>query len=170
MSKAMSEVRSLTPKGPGLVSEGTLLAELTGLSDQIADRAYQLFEARGRARGRELDDWLRAESELLRPVPVDVAESADVLRLRAEVPGFMPEDLRIEVGPRRVVISGRSSIDGQNQQGVGSPVVERRRICRIIELPVDVRVGASKAWLQDGVLELTLPRSLTIQRREVQPL
>jgi len=30
----------------------------------IAQRAYELYLARGRAAGHELDDWLRAESEL----------------------------------------------------------------------------------------------------------
>jgi hypothetical protein len=31
--------------------------------DAIARRAYELFQERGRAPGRELDDWLRAERE-----------------------------------------------------------------------------------------------------------
>jgi hypothetical protein len=32
--------------------------------EAISRRAYQLFQERGRAPGRELDDWLRAEHEL----------------------------------------------------------------------------------------------------------
>lgn len=32
--------------------------------DEIARRAYQLFEERGRAPGREWEDWFRAEREL----------------------------------------------------------------------------------------------------------
>jgi hypothetical protein len=35
-----------------------------GLEYQIRLRAYQLYEARGRKDGHELDDWLRAEEEL----------------------------------------------------------------------------------------------------------
>jgi hypothetical protein len=31
--------------------------------DLIRKRAYQLFEARGRQPGHELDDWLQAERE-----------------------------------------------------------------------------------------------------------
>lgn len=31
---------------------------------EIAQRAYELFERRGRKMGRELDDWLEAEREL----------------------------------------------------------------------------------------------------------
>ena len=34
------------------------------LRDQIARRAYELFEARGCAHGHDVDDWLQAESEL----------------------------------------------------------------------------------------------------------
>jgi len=30
----------------------------------IRKRAYQLFEARGRRQGHELDDWLQAEREI----------------------------------------------------------------------------------------------------------
>jgi len=34
------------------------------LQEQIRRRAYELYEQRGRDDGHELDDWLRAESEL----------------------------------------------------------------------------------------------------------
>ena len=35
------------------------------VAEQIRLRAYQLYEARGREDGRDLDDWLQAESEIL---------------------------------------------------------------------------------------------------------
>jgi hypothetical protein len=34
------------------------------LPDLIRTRAYELFEARGRQPGRELEDWLQAEREI----------------------------------------------------------------------------------------------------------
>lgn len=34
------------------------------LEERIRQRAYELYETRGREEGHELDDWLRAESEL----------------------------------------------------------------------------------------------------------
>ncbi len=46
-------------------------AESEMLEQQVPDmeaairvRAYELFEERGRADGQDLDDWLRAESEI----------------------------------------------------------------------------------------------------------
>jgi hypothetical protein len=34
------------------------------LEQQIRQRAYQLYEARGREDGHELEDWLNAEAEV----------------------------------------------------------------------------------------------------------
>ena len=41
----------------------TVKSEPQDLDHQIRLRAYQLYEARGREDGHELDDWLRAEEE-----------------------------------------------------------------------------------------------------------
>jgi hypothetical protein len=39
-------------------------AKATPATDDIAVRAYYLYEARGLQHGHDLDDWLQAESEL----------------------------------------------------------------------------------------------------------
>lgn len=48
------------------LSYGVNTSDLTGenISELIRERAYQLFEGRGRQSGHELDDWLQAEQEL----------------------------------------------------------------------------------------------------------
>lgn len=37
--------------------------------EEIAERAYELYEARGREDGRDMDDWLEAERELRARTP-----------------------------------------------------------------------------------------------------
>ena len=44
------------------------------LEDQIRERAYELYEARGREGGHELEDWLRAEDELTETAEVKLPE------------------------------------------------------------------------------------------------
>ena len=39
---------------------------LAPTAEEIAQRAYEIFVARGGEAGHDLDDWLQAESELLR--------------------------------------------------------------------------------------------------------
>lgn len=55
-------------------------AELPPLPyEQVQRRAYELYERRGRQEGRQLDDWLQAEQDLLS------AASAALTDVRAEV-------------------------------------------------------------------------------------
>ena len=43
----------------------TVASESQELESQIRQRAYELFEARGREDGHDLEDWLRAEEEIM---------------------------------------------------------------------------------------------------------
>ena len=43
---------------------GTSAPQQLELDNQIRLRAYELYEARGKKHGHELDDWLRAKEEI----------------------------------------------------------------------------------------------------------
>src|SRR5260370_35986117 len=45
------------------------------INDLIAPRAYELFESSGFTHDHALEDWLRAESEILLQAPVDLTET-----------------------------------------------------------------------------------------------
>jgi Protein of unknown function (DUF2934) len=49
---------------PPKKSPATMTNDLQELEHQIRLRAYELYEARGREDGYELEDWLRAEGEI----------------------------------------------------------------------------------------------------------
>jgi len=51
-----------TPKPPHLPP----LQSPEELQEQVSRRAYELYEARGREDGHDVDDWLRAESDVAR--------------------------------------------------------------------------------------------------------
>lgn len=53
----------------------------------IAHCRHELFEARGREHGDDLEDWLRAESQLLCLVAIAMSESKDSMSVRANVAG-----------------------------------------------------------------------------------
>ena len=66
MGKHPVKVKSTTP---------TLLEELENLRSRIAKRAFELFTDRGGTLGLELDDWFRAERELVSLPPIEIAET-----------------------------------------------------------------------------------------------
>jgi hypothetical protein len=68
MSKETT-VNRATPAKPATTSHagaGSEAAWRAGLHQGlVAERAYELYEQRGRQEGRALEDWLNAESQLL---------------------------------------------------------------------------------------------------------
>ncbi len=50
---------------PTKVPDNTPVSYAPGVEEQIRSRAYQLYEERGRLDGYDVEDWLRAEAEIL---------------------------------------------------------------------------------------------------------
>jgi HSP20 family molecular chaperone IbpA len=174
MSRAVRQIEATIGHGLSMARAEELVEEINHLSDEIARRACELLSRRGGDPVPDLHDWLQAESSLLIPVPVQVVESADRVRVRAEVAGFSRDQLCIRLGPRRLVIAGKIDPDiGWRSAGftaAGRDVLETgrrsKRICRVIELPVEVQVGKEKFEVRDGVLELTVPIAFRSLRSE----
>ena len=45
----------------------TMMANAVPSDSKITERAYELYESRGRGAGQDEQDWLRAEQEILNP-------------------------------------------------------------------------------------------------------
>jgi HSP20 family protein len=127
------------------------------MNERIALRARELFEARGALHGHDREDWLQAESEFLRTVPVDVLETETELMIRADVPGFNEKNLEVRVTPRSVCILGER--DDAAEQKDGNLIYSERRasqIFRVVSLSSDIDPEKVNASLADGVLEIKL--------------
>src|SRR5439155_4873838 len=103
----MQPTKSASPTPLKVVAATDLFAHMQRLHDSVARRAFEIFESNGRSFGRDLENWLQAESEVLHLVHVDVAESDEDLTVRAEIPCFNAEQLEVSMEPRRVTIAGK---------------------------------------------------------------
>lgn len=130
------------------------------LNDTIAQRAFEIFDRNGRWFGNDLDNWLKAESELLHPVHLEITESEENLTVRAEVPGFAAKDLEINVEPRRLTISGKHEAKEEGKKGktVYSELCAKE-IMRFVDLPADIDASKVNATLSDGVLNIEMPKA-----------
>jgi len=148
-----------------LLPGSDLVDRLQELSNSIARRAFEIFDGRGRALGRDLEDWLRAESEFLHPVHLDITESDEALTVRAEVPGFSAKELDVGVEPHRLTISGRreSSEKSTSKKTIYAEQCSNQ-IFRAVDLPKEVDTSKVTATLKDGVLELSMPKAAKAQK------
>lgn len=148
------------PSSPELVDFDELFDHAQDLHDSIAKRAYELFEHDRHEPGRALEHWLNAEKETLHPVALELMETVDALTLRAEVPGFRGEDLKLSVEPRRLAISGKR--ETREEKESRRTIYQERlsdQICRSLELPIEIDPSQTKVAIQDGVLEISMPKA-----------
>jgi HSP20 family protein len=144
--------------------------EIQQTYDSIARRAFEIFNDNGRWLGHELDDWFRAESELLHPVHLELAESDDSLTVRAEVPGFSTKELEINVEPRKLTISGKH--EAQEESKKGKTIYSERcakEILRVVDLPAEVDSSKVSATLKDGVLNIEMPKAARAKTVRIEP-
>ena len=137
-----------------------LLNRIHDAYQAIARRAYEIFDHDGRGHGRDLEHWLRAESEIFHPIHFVVKESKQAVNVRAEVPGFTDKDLEVSVEPRRLVISGQR--ETEEEHATGAAVYYEQcsgQIFRALDLPADVEPSKAKATLKDGILSIVVPKA-----------
>jgi HSP20 family protein len=139
--------------------------------DSITQRAYELFDGNGRWPGNELANWFQAESEVLHPVHLELAESDDRFTVRAEVPGYSAKDLELRVEPNTVSIAGKR--ESAREEHDGHRKIHSERCCdqilRAVQLPVHIDTTKASATLKDGILMIDLPKAPHAKAVRIEP-
>lgn len=143
---------------PKLCPTSEMLDKWRNVYDQIALRAYQLFETRGGTHGHDWDDWFKAEAETLRPVPVEIQELPEKLIVTASVIGFGESELSVSIDPQRVMVAGKKEAISEEGNKVVYIDWEPNEVLCSIELPATVVPTDAKVRLQDGWLHFELAR------------
>jgi len=162
----MAEKSTAVQKAPSsgslrVVEPQTLFERLNQMHNEIARRAFEMFEQDGGITGRDLENWFEAEEQLLHPVHVNISDSENAIHVQAEVPGFEPKDIQISLEPTRLTISGKRE-ENKEQQDKGKLVYQElcsSEMLRVIDLPAEIDPDQTKATLKNGVLELDMPKT-----------
>lgn len=142
---------------PEIVTGEGLGGLASRITNTIAHRAHELFEARGYQHGHDMEDWFRAESELLHPLKVNSWESDHEILITAEIPGFGAQEVEIGVKPRQVTIWGKP----HPKPGPTDTYPRRAPVSLYHTLDLSAEIDPSKtsATLVDGLLKLALRKA-----------
>jgi HSP20 family protein len=105
------------------------------------------------------------ERELSGNFPIDLYQEKDAFLVRAELPGFRKEDLKVEVSDGILTVTGHQKAEKPADEK--SAVTPERRVSRSISLPEQVRVDAIQARYENGVLTVTLPKREEAKPRQI---
>lgn len=144
---------------PMFVEAEEMFEKLAEITKQTAAKAYDFFVERGSRLGTHLEDWLNAESMLLRPAPVEITETADTVNVKAAVPGFKADEIEISIKDTTLILSGESSSEAKKEEeNTYYSEWNSNRFFRQLTLPTNVETVGVAAKLKDGVLHLALKK------------
>jgi HSP20 family protein len=100
---------------------------------------------------------------------VDIFEKDDQVELIAAVPGFVPENIKVEATPEYIMIQGeRESLHEEK----ATPHRQRwasaaANFCVNYTMPAEIDPQSVKAVLKDGMLRVTVPKSETARMKTI---
>ena len=92
-------------------------------------------------------------------IRMDVTESDQAYKVKAELPGAKKEDIKVNIDGNQVSISAETK--SESEQDGGTAIWSERtwgQFYRSFTLPQPVDDGQARAEFRDGVLELELPK------------
>src|SRR5579859_6097140 len=99
---------------------------------------------------------------------VDVVESDDHITVKAEMPGFAPENVEARVEGSNLLLRGTYNQDQEKTEGQYH-IQERQQgsFSRVVPLPMEVDTDKATAEFDNGVLTMSLPKRPGSQRKQI---
>ncbi len=162
MSKEETQLTKVEPQNapaPVIVDAEKMFEKFAEITKETAAKAYEFFVGRGAQLGTHLEDWLRAESEMLRAAPAKITENKDLVNVAIAVPGFKANEIEVSIKDKMLIVSGETSEEKKNEdEDTFYSEWRSDRFFRKLALPSEVETADIDAKLKDGVLKLALKK------------
>ena len=112
---------------------------------------------------------VRVEGQPEVQIKMDVSEDDKAYTVHAEIPGVKKEDIHVTIDGNQVAVS--AEVKNEKEVKEGGKVLRSERyygkVSRAFTLGQDVDEATAQAKYKDGVLELTLPKKVTVKSKRL---
>ena len=146
----------------------SIFDEIERMQASITRRAYEIFSGNGGIFGRDIDDWLQAEQELVWTLAVELTEKDNEFLLEVAAPGVNSKDLDIEVTADDILI--KADVHHEHKEKEGEVYVcefAHGNLFRSIHLPKKIDPEKVKAEFKNGLLTLKAPVAAEARAKKV---
>jgi len=131
-----------------------MIEKLDSIFNDVRRKAFDSFRTRGERLGSDLEDWFKAERELFQMPESELKETETGFVIRAAVPGFTADDLRVEVLRELIVIEGKSPAAVDENEKVHFSEFGAKQMFRQYKLATPIDVSTVEATLDAGILKI----------------
>ena len=136
----------------------SIFDEIDRMQDRVMRRAYDIFSSNGDIFGRDIEDWLQAERELVWKPAIELEEKDDEFLLQIATPGVDPKDIDIEVTPEDILVKAEVHHEHKEKKGeVYACEFASGNLFRSIHLPKKINADKVKAEFKNGLLTMKAP-------------
>lgn len=144
-----------------------VFSELAQRMDAVRQRAFEMFAERGGTEGRDLDDWIAAEHEVLGWPAAELKEANGAFQVDVTLPGFAAKDVEVTATPNELIVHAASN---QERKGEDEYVVwsefGSNDVYRRFGFPRSVVVDQVTARLENGILKVMAPKAEALAPQE----
>lgn len=138
----------------------TLLHSMEATLDSIRQRAFNLFQSRNGANGSDLEDWLRAERDVVWSPASELVDNKKEFNARIAVPGFDAKEIQVSATPDALIVQADATHTHEGKRGnVCFCEFSGKKLFRRLPLPESVDVDKVTASLDNGILQVTAPKA-----------
>lgn len=138
-----------------------VFAEIHKRFEDVQRRAQDLFRLRGGENGKDLEDWLRAERDILGESKAELCETDHAYEVEVALPGFEAKDVEVTATEDEIAI--HAAAERRDEKKDGKKVVwtefGSREVYRCFHLPRNTDTGKITAKLDKGLLRIHAPRA-----------
>ena len=147
----------------------SIFDELQQMHDRIMKRAFEIFDGNGHTFGRDLENWLQAERELVWKPSIELEEKDNKFLLQVALPGVESKDIDIEVTPEEILVKADLHREQKEKKGkVHTSEFASGNFFRAVRLPKKIDPEKVKAEFKDGMLHLTADVAQEAQARKIE--
>ena len=149
--------RELKSAGKLVVLENSdpIFAETEQIKNRIRERAYELSQLRGHS-GRDVDDWLSAESEIMSIPPAEMIEKNDTYQVQLALAGVNAEDVNVMLTPAQMLVRCEFRHDHNPDSGIIHLCdFKSATVFRSIHFPQPINLESIRIQCQDGMFIIT---------------
>lgn len=128
--------------------------------EDVRHRAFEFFQKRG-APGDPVDDWLKAEHEIMGWPAAELIEKNGAYEADVALPGFEAKDVQVTVTPTEIVVHAFSKEEKHREEkNVLWTEFGSRDLYRRLEAPEAIDMEKTTATIEKGMLRIVAPKAV----------
>jgi HSP20 family protein len=146
-----------------------LFQEIEKQFEEVRRRAFELFEKRGREFGRELEDWLKAEHEVMGWPAAELSETDSGYQVSMTLPGYEPKDVQITATRSEIIVHAKVEKEKTTEEKKYLWTEFRSNdVYRRFALSEAIDVEKTTASLDKGMLHITAAKTQKARPKPVE--